>query len=109
LTATPQPSTRGPIRTRTSDLGPNSTSHDAPPAAAPELPVDRSANQVEPFKDNWNLGLTYSYSGGYGGPTPGLASPRWASTRDANAVVSYQLSPGWSLEYSASYDPTERQ
>ena len=106
---TTDPYNQRPLRTLTYYLGLNLTSNDARRAAAPELPVDRSANQVEPFKDNWNLGLTYSYSGGYGGPTPGLASPRWASTRDANAVVSYQLSPGWSLEYSASYDLTQRQ
>ena len=73
--------------------------------AAPALPVEasRPASEESPeFRDAWSLGLAYSYAGGYAGPT-------WSSRQTGNAVLHYQLSPGWALDYSASLDLTLRR
>ncbi len=98
-----------PLRSLTYYLGLNLSSSGARRDDAPGLAVERSSNEVEAFHDNWNVGLTYSYSGGYPGDLPGKASPLWTTTRNANAVTSYQFSPAWGVEYSASFDLTLRQ
>ena len=69
----------------------------------PDLPVDRTVRGTDAsFQDAWSVGLAYSYSGGYSGPT-------WASQQTVNAVARATLTPSWGVEYSASYDLTERQ
>lgn len=70
------------------------------------LPVDQTARTPTPvlspeFRDNWSVSLAYSYSGGY----PGI-DPLWASQQTGNVVAHYQVSPGWSVDFSASYDIT---
>jgi hypothetical protein len=97
-----------PLRSLTSYVGLNLSSSDARAERAPDLAVERSSNQVQPFRDQWNAALTYSYSGGYSSGILG-STASWSSTRNANAVLSYQISPGWSAEYSGSYDITARQ
>ncbi len=68
----------------------------------PDLPLDQKATSES--NENWSLGLAYSYSGAYA--TDVFGGTSWASQRTANAVARYQLSPSWSLEYSASLDLT---
>jgi hypothetical protein len=69
---------------------------------SPDLPLEkRTASESN---ENWTLGLAYSYSGAYAGDFSGGTA--WSSQRTANAVGRYQLSPAWSLEYSASLDLT---
>ena len=62
---------------------------------------DESDSQDGVFRDEWSVGLAYSYSGGY----PGFGS--WASNQNANAVVRWNLTPSWNIDYSASYDVTQ--
>ena len=73
------------------------------------LPVDqtsRQRNQVltPEFRDNWSLSLAYSYSGGY----PSI-EPVWQSQQTGNLVAHYQVSPAWSVDFSASYDITQKR
>ena len=98
-----------PLRALTYYLGLNLSSTDARRLVAPDLAIERNTNQVEPYNDNWNASLTYSYSGGYSSGVLGSTQRHWASTRNANAVLSYQVSPAWSMEYSASYDITAKE
>ena len=56
------------------------------------------------FRDEWSLSCAYSYTGGY----PSI-QPRWSSRKTTNIVAHYQLSPGWSVDYSAMYDITNRR
>ncbi|MGH7741340.1 MAG: putative LPS assembly protein LptD, partial [Candidatus Eiseniibacteriota bacterium] len=72
------------------------------------LPVDqtnRQRNEVTTtqFHDAWSVSLAYSYSGGY----PGI-EPLWKSQQTGNLVAHYLVSPGWSVDFSASYDITQR-
>ena len=98
-----------PLRALTYNLGLNLSSNDARRIAAPDLAVERNANQVAPYSDNWNASLTYSYSGGYSSGFSGETQQNWASNRNANAVLSYQVSPAWDMEYAANYDITAHQ
>jgi len=71
--------------------------------ANPDLPVDRTVRGTDAsFQDTWSVGLAYSYSGGYAGPT-------WANQQTVNAVARATLTPSWGVDYSASYDITERE
>jgi lipopolysaccharide assembly outer membrane protein LptD (OstA) len=72
------------------------------------LPVDQTSRSrydvVSPnFKDIWSASLAYSYSGGYA-----TIEPKWSSQQTGNAVLHYQVSPGWMVDFSASYDITTR-
>ena len=67
---------------------------------SPDLPVEPRATTES--GENWSLGFAYSYSGGYS------YQEEWSSTRTANVVTHYQLSPAWAFEYSASLDLTRR-
>jgi lipopolysaccharide export system protein LptA len=73
------------------------------------LPVDQTSRQrnevlTPQFRDAWSLSLAYSYSGGY----PSI-EPQWKSQQTGNAVVHYQVSPAWSVDFSASYDITQKR
>ena len=87
-----------PLRTLGYNLGLNLASGERR-RATPTLPVEQTpvAPEEEAFAEQWSMDLAYSYSGGYQGST-------WGSSQTANAVAHYQLSPGWGLDYSASYD-----
>ena len=52
--------------------------------------------------EDWSLDFAYSYSGGYSGRN-------WASSKYANIVAHFQLTPSWTFDYSAGYDVTLRQ
>ncbi len=73
------------------------------PSAAPELPVDQGAPTEPEARESWTLGLAYSYSGGY------VFRNLWSSSQTANAVLQYQISPGWGLDYSTSMDLGQRE
>lgn len=53
----------------------------------------------EQFRDTWSLSMSYSYSGGYGGPS-------WSSQKTANGVLDWKLTPNWQFNYSAAFDLT---
>ncbi len=91
-----------PMRSLSGNTGFTLASGGGRRAAAPPLPVEQTqpVAEAEPrFRDTWSLGLAYSYAGGYEGPS-------WSSRQTANAVLHYQLSPGWTLDYATSYDIT---
>jgi len=88
-----------PVRAMNYNLGLNLESGGLK-RTTPDLPVEQRGQSS--FDQNWSFGFAYSYSGGYSG------LPTWTSTKTANIVGRYQLSPGWGLEYSASYDVTNR-
>ncbi len=93
-----------PLRTFNYNLGMNLSSTDARNYfAAPDLALDRNARKVQPFTDQWNVAFAFSYAGGY------AFDGRWLASRNANLVTSYQMSPAWSVEYSAAYDVTNRR
>jgi hypothetical protein len=92
-----------PVRNLSYNIGLFLSSNDARAIGAPELAVERTDRRVEPFTDNWNVRLAYSYAGGYN------SLGNWSTSRNANAVLSYQLSPGWGLEYSAAYDVSRQE
>ncbi len=76
-------------------------------AESVSLPVEASQPRAEiapeeVFRDNWQLTLAYSYSGGYQGPS-------WTSQRTANGVLRWTLTPNWNLDYSATYDVTRSE
>ena len=73
------------------------------------LPVDQTIRSrydivSDNFQDLWSISFAYSYAGGY----PGLSS-KWATQQTGNLVTHYQVSPGWALDFSGSYDLTERR
>jgi len=65
---------------------------------SPDLPVEQQP--AAGSGENWSLGFAYSYSGGY------TTETEWSSTKTANLVSHYQLSPAWAFEYAASFDLT---
>jgi hypothetical protein len=69
----------------------------------PALPVDQGTPAPPGFRDDWSAALAYSYAGGR------LTSDRWSSSQTMNAVLQYQFSPGWGLDYSTSLDLSHRQ
>jgi hypothetical protein len=68
-----------------------------------EVPLDTRDTYEEMPSEPWNLSLAFSSSGGYQGGN------RWVDTRTLNGVAHYELTRGWKLGYSASYDVTQRQ
>ncbi len=72
-------------------------------AATPELPVEQGAPAEPGYREDWSLGLAYSYSGGY------VFKDLWSSSQTGNAVLRYQISPGWGLEYSTAADLDKRR
>jgi hypothetical protein len=75
--------------------------------AAPELQAQLSQREREEggagFEQDWAVGLSYSYIGGY----PAANVP-WASTQGFNAYTNVQLTPNWRFEYVMSADPKQR-
>lgn len=64
--------------------------------------TDRSkdaAQAEESFRETWQASLAYSYSGGYN-------SRNWSAQKNANANLSYNMTPNWQLGYSTAYDVT---
>jgi lipopolysaccharide assembly outer membrane protein LptD (OstA) len=99
-----------PVRTLTGNTSLSFGSHTV--RAKPNLvalPVDQTTRSrydvlSQGFNELWTVALAYSYSGGYASTT----SP-WAAQQTGNLVGHYQVSPGWTLDFSASYDITHRQ
>jgi hypothetical protein len=91
-----------PIRSFNYNLGLNLSSARLR-GVPPPLPVDQGTPAPPGFRDSWTAGFAFSYSGGL------VTETKWSSTRTANAVLSYQLSPGWGLDYSTSVDFSHRQ
>jgi hypothetical protein len=58
-------------------------------------------DESEEMTQAWNLGLAYSYSGGYAGR-------QWSSSQTGNVVLRMRVTPNWSFNYSTSYDVTQR-
>jgi hypothetical protein len=99
-----------PLRNLTGNTGLTLSSHagHSNPAVA-ALPVDQTGRSrydivTQDFRDLWSMSMAYSYSGGYAG-----RSSRWQSQQTGNLVAHYQVSPGWSTDFSASFDITERR
>jgi hypothetical protein len=67
------------------------------------LPVDQGSPAPPGFRDNWTAGLAFSYSGGL------VSQYRWSSSETGNAVLQYQFSPAWGLDYSTSIDFSHRE
>jgi lipopolysaccharide assembly outer membrane protein LptD (OstA) len=65
----------------------------------PSLPLEQRDPEAEAYREQWSLGFAYSYAGGYSGP-------KWTDRQYANATAHYQFSPGWGLDWAASYDVT---
>jgi lipopolysaccharide assembly outer membrane protein LptD (OstA) len=61
-----------------------------------------ATGEVKQFRETWSLALAYSYNGGYAGPT-------WQSHKLMNAVLRYQLTPNWVIDYQTSYDITTHE
>lgn len=96
-----------PLRTLTYNTGFNLSSAGAPRKAPAALAVEQTTRRDEiesddDFKESWRLSVAYSYAGGYAGRN-------WAAQKNANAVLAYQLSPNWKLDYSTALDVTRRQ
>jgi lipopolysaccharide assembly outer membrane protein LptD (OstA) len=68
---------------------------------APDLPT-MSVAPADEFRDQWSLGLAYSYAGGR------TANDAWTSSETANAVLRYQFTPSWTVDYAASLNVTLR-
>lgn len=71
----------------------------------PLLPVDESTNRGTPgpswYRDAWSIIAAFSHAGGY-------SSTGWSTQQTLNGIVHYQLSPAWTVDWSASYDITRR-
>ena len=91
-----------PIRNFNYNLGLNLTSARLR-GVPPPLPVDQGTPAAPGFRDNWTAGLAFSYSGGL------VSETKWSSSQTGNAVLTYQLSPAWGLDYSTSVDFSHRQ
>jgi len=93
-----------PLRNLAYNFGVNLASSGAgkqPAQLAVDQSVHRDEIEAEDFHESWRLSMAYSYSGGYAGPS-------WGSQKTANAVLSYQLSPNWKVDYSTALDLTRR-
>ncbi len=90
-----------PVRNLSFDVGLNLSGRGALPST-PELPLAQSRSAViTPFELPWSLGLSYSYAGG-------VSADQWIASQRANGVLRINLSPSWHLDYTNSYDITER-
>jgi hypothetical protein len=90
-----------PVRSMGLSAGLNLSSSGAREAQGGDLPVDARQRESTFRGDQWTLSAAYSLSGGYVGDL-------WQNQQTANGVITYQLSPGWALDWSASYDITQR-
>ena len=90
-----------PIRSMGLSAGLNLASGGPRQAAGGDLPVGEREREAAFRDDQWSLSAAYSLSGGYVGEL-------WRNQQTANGVVTYQLSPGWYFDWSASYDITQR-
>ena len=70
---------------------------DAPTGGIPPVLDGRPQFASTDFNSPWTLGLAYSYSGGYGGPS-------WSSTQSLNLASSAAVTSSWKIDYLASYD-----
>jgi len=96
-----------PLRTLTYNTGFNLASAGAAKKQPAALAVEQTTRRDEietddDFKESWRLSVAYSYAGGRSGSG-------WAAQKNANAVLAYQLSPNWKLDYSTALDVTRRQ
>jgi hypothetical protein len=104
LTWIVDPYEKRPLRSLGYSFGANFTGATTRPTNTPEIALDKRAQQVQvDFTEPWSLGLAFSYSGGYSGP-----SPDWSSTQTANGVARFNLTPNWRLEYSTALNLTNR-
>ena len=72
-------------------------------AGGGEVPLEsRSAEDVN-FTEPWTVNLAFSSSGGYAGQS------KWVNAQTLNGVAHYGLTRSWRLDYSASFDVTNRQ
>ncbi len=90
-----------PVRSMGLSTGLNLASSGAQQGQGGELPVDGRERESSFSGDQWSLSAAYSLAGGYVGT-------KWRNQQTANGVITYQLSPGWALDWSASYDITQR-
>ena len=111
--ATIDPYEGRPLRALSYNTGVSLVSRGRKARATPDLPTDHagsvySTDEVVNLQDAWNLGLSYSYSGGYPGGPISLPASNWASNQNANLVLRMRVTPAWSFNYSTSYDVTRR-
>jgi hypothetical protein len=90
-----------PIRSMGLSSGLNLASGGARQGQGGDLPVDGRIRENTFKDDQWTLSAAYSLAGGYVGD-------RWQNRQTANGVITYQLSPGWYVDWSAQYDITQR-
>jgi len=93
-----------PLRSLSYNVGLSLASHGHKARATPTLPAEGSSSifatpEVEELTDPWNVGLAYSYSGGYAGPN-------WSNSQTGNIVYRLRVTPTWNFNYSTSYDMT---
>ena len=110
--ATIDPYEGRPLRSLSYNSGVSLASRGRKARATPDLPTERtrsvySTDDVSDLQEAWNLGLSYSYSGGYAGGFTALQTP-WTSNQNANLVLRMRVTPAWSFNYSTSYDVTRR-
>jgi lipopolysaccharide assembly outer membrane protein LptD (OstA) len=74
-------------------------------STAPDLPLDRPATGNMPsVSEPWAVSLAFSYAGGRG------ADDRWTSSHQTlNGIGAYSVTPGWRLDYSATFDVAARE
>lgn len=73
--------------------------------ATPELTLQESASPGGSdvfFPEDWSVGIAYSYSGA-------RSLDDWVSTKTANFVSRFQLSPKWGIEYSTTADLNRKE
>jgi lipopolysaccharide assembly outer membrane protein LptD (OstA) len=70
-----------------------------------ELPLEQRLPGEEPpeFREDWSLSAAYSYSGGY------ASFGKWVTTQTLNAILRWQFSPKWSVEYTTTADLIRRR
>jgi hypothetical protein len=95
-----------PLRSLTFNTGIDLTGRATQRAAAPELAAEQKQTYYDQdltdFDDRWQLGLAYSYSGGYD-------DADWSTNQTVNISARYRMTPNWLVDYSTLYDITNRQ
>ena len=93
-----------PLRSLTYNVGASFQSRGRT-KANPDLAIGErrtvTYDDIEELQDAWNLGLAYSYAGGYSGPL-------WSNSQTLNVVWRMRVTPSWNLNYSAAYDVTHQ-
>jgi hypothetical protein len=95
-----------PIRSLGYNVSLNLTSNTLLRRPTPTLPIETTVTPAYPTDEpgeDWSLDIAYSYSGGY------EFANQWSTSKTANLVLRYQLTPAWAFDYSASYDVTARE